>query len=176
MDSFRPRNRAESKGLLLMSMTRNITARTLIWLTAILVPVQGLPAASCGCTGGKRCCEEEQSQSCCCSAEKVWEGTCCCARLRAEASQSCCCKSHCGQESSCTCGINCQCGKTKQQEPATPPAENNQAEKVASDSLTTSCVATVYQPQTTQQRQDTSAALDAIASLDRCASLCRFTL
>ena len=176
MESFRPRTWAASKGLLLMSMTRNINVRTLIWLTAILVPVQGLPAGSCGCTGGKTCCKEEQSISCCCSAEKVRAGTCCCGQVRAEASHSCFCNSRSGQDSTCECGINCQCGKTKHQVPATPPAETNQAEKVASDSLTTCCVATTCKPQTTQRHEYTSTVVDAIAALDRCASLCRFTL
>ena len=176
MEPVRPPAGAASNGLLLMWITRNITARTLIWLAAVTVPVQGLPAPSCGCTGGEACCKQQHVRGCCCSARKVRERCCCCASLQAGAGSSCCSEAESGQDSSCNCGLDCQCGKATQQEPATPPVEDNQTEKVVGDSLTTTTRATFGQPQTTRRREYESAGVVAVTALDRCTSLCRFTL
>jgi hypothetical protein len=49
-----------------MGITRDTIARMLVWVTALTVPVQGLPAASCGCASSKTGChKEEQSDACC---------------------------------------------------------------------------------------------------------------
>lgn len=162
--------------MLLMWITRTLTARTLIWLAAIAVPVQGLWAASCGCSSSKASCQEERSKRCCCSVDKLRAGRCCAARRQATASHSCCSKSESGNESTCSCGIRCQCGKTNDQKPATPPAENTTAEKVSSDSTTSLSVETVVPMQFTQRYAVTSFDADSLAALDRCVSLCRFTL
>jgi hypothetical protein len=173
-----------------MWTTNSIAARTLIWLAAITIPVQGMPSRSCGCARSKICCQKDgRSKGCCCSAEKVREGRCCCADKQATSTgsccsasrhkaalRSCCCTARGGQDSTCNCGSNCQCGTNQQPRPATPPVENNTAEKMASDSIATVSVATVYQPQTTQRHNHTSTAADALAALDRCVSFCRFTL
>ncbi len=163
--------------MLLMWITKNTTVRSLIWLAAITVPVQGLPAASCGCTGGKTCCKKEQFKGCCCLAAKDREGRYCCAKQQPAATHSCCSKAGSGQDLACKCGFNCPCGKTSRQTPATPPVENNnQTEKAASDSLATNSVAIVDQLQITQRHQDASGVAEALTALDRCVSLCRFTL
>lgn len=171
-----------------MWITNNIAARTLIWLAAITIPVQGLPAAPCGCIGGKSCCQRQVAGSCGCTGAKVCRcgetgprrtpaKSCCVARLEKET-----CRSTSGSTSSkgcaCQCGTNCQCGSSKEpREPATPPVEhNNPTEKVVSDSLAVVSVATVYQSRFTRRSPDASVELDARAALDRCAALCRFTL
>ena len=160
-----------------MWITRAITARTLIWLAAITVPVQGLPAASCGCNGGTTCCNARQSQGCCCSAEKVREGRCCCARREAESGRSCCGKAKSSHDSGCQCGVNCQCGKAKQSQPATPnPSENSSAEKIASDAASAVSVVAVYQPPLLPRGNKEPVQSDAFTAQDRCVSLCRFTL
>ena len=157
-----------------MWITRDIVARTLIWLAAIAVPVQGLPAASCGCASDKTSCKA--GDACCCSAEIVRRGRCCCTTRQVGTAHSCCSKAAGGQESACKCGLNCQCGKPKQPKPATPPVENNRTEKVASNSFTTVSVAIVYRPETTRRRDGRCAHVDVVTALDRCTSLCRFTL
>jgi len=161
-----------------MSATKHIAARTLIWLAAIAIPVQGLPTASCACTGSNACCREnEQRQGCCCSAEKVRGGRCCCARREAESGHSCCSKAKSSHDSGCKCGINCQCGKAKQSQPATPtPPENNSAEKITSDVASTVSVVAVYQPAVLPRGNERSVQSDAITAQDRCISLCRFTV
>lgn len=160
-----------------MWTTRSITARTLIWLAAITVPVQGLPATSCGCTSGTSCCNARQSQGCCCSAEKVRDGRCCCARREAESGHSCCSKAKSSHDSVCKCGINCQCGKAKQSQPATPTQpENNSAEKIASDVANAVCVVAADQPPVTPRGSQGAVQSDAFTAQDRCISLCRFTL
>lgn len=173
---FRLQTWAASKGLPLMWIARDITARTLIWLAAISVPMQALPAPRCACIGAKSFCQEERSQGCCCSAEKVHEGRCCCAGRQGAPAHSCCGKARSGPNLACKCGFNCQCPKTKQSKPATPPVGNNQTEKMARKSLTTVSLATVDLSQTTQRRKEPSAVADALAALDRCVSLCRFML
>ena len=172
-----------------MLSSKSKTCRALVWAVVLLMPMQSLPAATCGCASSKSCCKkDERSSDCCCSATKVRKGQCCCARKRAATTHSSCCSqearretSCCGtvkseQGSGCNCGSNCQCGKGQQPRPTTPPVENNTTEKLANDSISTVSVATVYQPRTTQRHNDTSTAADALAALDRCASLCRFTL
>ena len=160
-----------------MWITRGITARTLIWIAAIIVPAQGLAAASCGCNGGTTCCKARQSQGCCCSAEKVREGRCCCARREAESGHSCCSKAKGSHDSGCRCGINCQCGKAKQSQPATPtPPENNLAEKIVSDVATAVCVVADYQPPVIPRDNEGVVQSDEFTAQDRCISLCRFTL
>ena len=157
-----------------MSIIRDVTARTLIWLAAIAVPVHGLPAASCGCASGKTSCKA--AGACCCSTEKVREDRCCCARRQVGTALSCCGKAPSGHDSPCKCGFNCQCRKGKLPEPGTPPVTNNQTEKMADDSVSTVSVAKVHLSQTTPRRGAAFVDADVLTVRDRCASLCRFTL
>jgi len=173
-----PATWAASRGSLLMWITRTIAARTLIWLAAIAIPVQSVPAASCACTGGNACySENEQTQGCCCSAEKVREGRCCCARRKAESRHSCCSNAKSSHDSGCKCGINCQCGKSQPPQPTAPPVERNSpTEKVVSDGALAVFIAGVVLPEVLPQRIDVSIELGTVTALDRCVSLCRFTL
>lgn len=165
---------------------RNITARTLIWLAAIALPVQTLPAASCGCSGSTTSCNKAEGTSgCCCSQEKVRQGRCCCSRKLAASRGSCCSGNRqvtttgycCSQgESGCTCGVTCRCGTTKQPTPAAPPVENNSSDSLAYVSHSASPAATADQPKATRRQDDSSSVSDALAALDRCVSLCRFVL
>ena len=156
---------------------KRIAARTLIWLVAIAIPVQGLQAASCASNCNK-CCSQDNEQSHCCgrSAEKRRDGRPCCALRRVSVSRSCCCKTQSGQDSRYKGGVNCQCGKTKEPKPATLPVDNNPAEKIGGESASTVFVTAVCQPQAPRRQNAASIELDALAALDRCSSLCRFTL
>ena len=164
---------AASKGLPRMFTTRTIATRTLIWLAAISVPVQGLPAAPCGCIGSKACSQSKESSGSCCSTNKARGGQRCCAGPQENAGHSCC---SAGEKSGCQCGINCQCGATQNQAPAPPPVEQSQTEKVLNDAFATVSIATVGHSRTTQHHGNTAADANASAALDRCVSLCRFTL
>lgn len=178
MESLCPtRSRAASKGLLMISKTRHTAARTLIWLAALAIPVQGLPASSCGCTGGKACCREVgQRPGCCCAAERVREARCCCARRETEAGQSCCGKAQSGPDSGCRCGTHCRCGKTSQPTPATPtPVEHDSMEKLVSHAASTVSVDSVDQHLVMPRRNEGARESGAFTAQDRCIRLCRLT-
>lgn len=168
-----------------MRAFHNIIARTLIWLAAITLPVQAIPAASCGCTSSTNWENAERTASCSCSEAKVLQGTCCCSRKASVPRASCCSNNRpanttrccCNQtDSGCNCGMTCQCGKGKQPTPAAPPVENHSSDSLACDSLLVSPIATPNQPHVTRRQDDSSSVSDALAALDRCVSLCRFTI
>lgn len=157
-----------------MWIIKDITARTLIWLAAIAVPVQGLPAAACSCASGKITCKA--AGACCCSADKVRESRCCRARRQVGTAPSCCGSAPRGHDSPCTCGFHCQCRKGKLPTPATPSAASHQTEKMVGDAVSTISVAKVHRSQTMPRRADEFVDGDVLTAGDRCASLCRFTL
>lgn len=160
-----------------MWITRNIIARTLIWLAAITLPVQSLPAMSCGCDSGRNCCTGGKSKKCGCSAKRVRESRSCCAAPRDKTARSCCSKAKACQKLHCTCGTSCQCCKGQLPKPVTPPSEDNATQKVTSDSsLTISPLATVFEPEARQRPRDVTFGPDCLAALERCISLCRFAL
>lgn len=159
-----------------MWTTRNIIVRTLIWLAAITVPVQSLPAASCGCESGQSCCNSDHSEQCCCSADKVREGRCCCAQAKDKPSRSCCSQTKSHKEPRCTCGPGCKCGNNTLPRPATPPPENNATQKMTSNSVTTVAQAMVCESQATQRHYDAGFDANSAAAHQLCVSLCRFTL
>lgn len=159
-----------------MWITRNFTARTLIWLAAIAVPVQSLPAATCGCESNQSCCGNKQSKTCCCLAERVQQGRCCCTTGRGDTAHSCCSKANAEQDSPCKCGLNCQCRKSKQPTPAAPTPEDNTTQKVASNSTSIVSLVSVYQPQVSKRHNDVAFDAGSLAALELCISLCRFTL
>ena len=159
-----------------MSIFHNSAARTLIWLAAMTLPVQGLSAVPSGCTS-RSCCQKNEPSAGCCAVEKVVEGHRCCNDKRATPAKSCCTgKSCCPCGSHCTCGPYCECGKAKRPMPATPPVENKRPEQVTNDLVSTGSIATVYQPQVTYPCDDASSESGHLAALDRCISLCRFML
>lgn len=159
-----------------MWITRDIAARTLVWIAALAVPAQGLPGVSCGCAGGEKCCQQERTSQCCCSAKKSRDGRCCCASRSSQTTHLCCSEAQDHQDSGCTCGMTCQCNKTHQQHSAIPPVENDhQMESVGGDLLTAISLDTVDEHQATPFPNATSAD-GTLGALDRCVSLCRFTL
>jgi hypothetical protein len=187
-----------------MWITRHIAARSLVWLAAVTVPMQGLPAASCGCTSGKICCQQDgQSTDCCCSRSPDASGPtsrkCCCCQqgttgacactgakicrcnadspCRKSPEKTCCCQSSSAGDSVCKCGPNCQCRQTKPPQPATPPVQtNNSTVKALSQSSSPAGVATIYEAQVPQRHNDVPLEADALTALDHCVLLSRFTL
>lgn len=132
------------------------------------------------------CCQQRSSGPCRRTGAKICRckdtspcrakaRTCCGGKT---ATKTCCSSCDTAGKPVCQCGTNCRCSVNNEPvEPATPlPVENNSAEKVASDSVSTVSLATVYQAPSAPRTRDASHLTDALAALDRCATLCRFTL
>jgi hypothetical protein len=174
-----------------MWIAKYTAARTLIWLAAFAVPVQGLPPAACGCTktAATNCCERSPISAgrCPCTGAQVCRcgessschnpsPTCC---SKQNAAPSCChCCSSSGNSGTCPCGSNCQCGKSNAPEaPATPPTENNNSsERIVADATSAGSFAGLYSPDMTQRNLDFNVRAAALGALDRCVVLCRFTI
>lgn len=183
-----------------MYITHHIAARTLIWLAAIAIPMQGVPTVACNCSRVTHSPKEiEPSQGCCSSASQ--QGLCRCPCTGAtvchcgedssckQQTHSCCSESPekksccsggtcpCCAEGNCSCGANCQCGKSSAPtEPVCPPVENNSPERIIADSTALVSLATIYQPCPTRHYLSVSADSALLTSLDRCITLCRFTI
>ena len=143
-----------------MWTSQHLAIRALIWLAAIAVPLQGVPAESCGCANSKVCCRKDT------------ESNCCCCRSAANAHEECC-----SAHSTCNCGRNCQCGKSTPPQPTVPPVENNSpAEKVVSDGASSVFIADVVLPEIAQSHCGAAIELGTATALDRCVFLCRFTI
>jgi hypothetical protein len=159
-----------------MWFTRHIAGRTLLWLAAIGVPVNGLQAVSPGCSASGACTAQSQhARTCACSAQPERSDSCCAARRKQSENHSCCGKTQDTSDTPCKCGIGCRCGKDEQQAPTAPPVENNRpTEKVASACTS---VAAPFKTHLSSAKwcQASSCFLEALAALDRCAHLCRFT-
>lgn len=169
-ESFRPQSLSgtgrRAIGTLIMWITQHIAARTFVWLAAVTIPMQGLPAATCGCTSIVTCSHETKPIASCCDSSLVASS-----KTSAKQGKAGC---HCG--SNCQCGFNCQCGKNNAPaEPAVPPVENRSPERVVADSAATASFVTVDLPSTPRQHLERRAGPDALTALDRCATLCRFT-
>lgn len=161
-----------------MWTTKHIAARTLIWLAAIAILGQGLPAASCACSASLVGCPQQNLRGDCCATEKP-VGSCCFALREVALAGSCCCERGGNKDKQgCKCGVGCQCGKARQSEPAAPPVEDNRpAEKVVSHAaLAGLIVPVVNAPVLTLGQCDASLHLSTATALDRCVSLCRLTV
>lgn len=159
----------------------NATKKALIWAVAVAIPLQGIPASSCGCTipseaacdstcchksqdGGHSCCSTHGAGHSCCSAKHHQGKTCCCRS-----------KGHCDRRH-CTCGVNCPCRQGKQTPPATPPAEQRSLEKVLCSGLACNQAVVSLASAKPLRLSIAPAPFDTASGSDRCISLCRFTL
>jgi hypothetical protein len=84
-----------------MWITQQITARIFVWLAAVVIPFQGVPSTTCGCTtAGVRSHETNVTQSCCDSSLATPGKT----------SASCCSQKRIGR-CCCTGAKVCRCGE-----------------------------------------------------------------
>ncbi len=159
-----------------MWTTRKTTARILVWVAVLTVPVQGLPAATCA-SSDSITCSVMAARVCNCSAQRIESGRCCCAKRRQSGSGSCCQPAR-SESSSCSAeGVACKCGSPTDSTPATPPPlEGNPAEKLLSDSLDSAPATMAFLPQTADRPGDLACPATSLAARDRCISLCRFAL
>lgn len=153
----------------------NIALRTLVWLAALALPVQAIPASSCGCSRGVSGCQAGSRGQCCCSAETVQQGTCCCGRTKTESGPSCCKRAVTSRDSGCECGVNCRCGKAQQPPPATTPTENT-TEMMASDAAIAPFAGLDVQTFATPRGDTKPLESDALTAQEYCVYLCRLTL
>ena len=159
----------------------HIKRRGLIWLTAALLPMQSLPAATCGCTSesasGAGCEKVEASTSTgnggCCRRQRQRS---CCDTKTTRQSSSCCSAKQSTASNRCGCGISCACSKSEQPKPATPPSQNRTSDKIAGESVLATSLATPIIPLPTQRHESATCNIGSFGSLDCCVSLCRFTL
>ena len=160
-----------------MRKLAHITTRGLIWLTAALLPIQSLPAATCGCTSGSGCENVEASTSTgngdCCRRQRKRS---CCDAKTTQKSSSCCSAKQSTASNNCECGISCACSKSEQPKPATPLSQNRTSDQITGESVLATSFATAIIPLATQRHESATCNIGSLGSLDRCVSLCRFTL
>ena len=155
---------------------RRFSSNALLWMAAMLMPLQAFPAAGCWCAGERQERVDPETppghrgqKTCCCaptqSAGKHGEDKSCCQRADATPIPSCCGCSH-------ICACSCQ---DKNSSPAVPPAPTE-----------TRCQSGVGLPQllapvclsldnSRPRSADEGPALCTSAS-EHCISLCRFLL
>ena len=158
-----------------MCSLRQLATKTLVWLAAVLVPLQSLPTAACCCaTASQQDSDAEQRQgsgsACCLSA------TSCCASTHAQ-SLSCCKTTH-QAPAKCSCqttGVcSCRPHNSPSPSPQAPPEGGRQVVHIASQpvAVVSLCL--------DDSRGSTSASHGAWSSacsgFERCIVLCRFTL
>ncbi|MCA9068227.1 MAG: hypothetical protein KDA84_04855 [Planctomycetaceae bacterium] len=159
-----------------MSTNTTLFARLVIWLMAITMPVQNLPAASCGCSGCGIQQAKTDGQTCCCELAEREAGTCCCSQRQAKSKPTCCSQGRNKSGSPCQCGENCRCGQSEPTQPFTPIPQQHPTEKVAQDANTSTGNLLPLALQTMEGHSKATSLLDTSTALDRCATLCRFTL
>ena len=156
-----------------MSTHTTILIRLVIWLVALTIPVQNLPAASCGCS---ECAinlrAKPECQTCCCALTEQAARTCCCSQRQ----ERCCSQNPQKSDSECQCGGNCRCGQSEPTQPFTPISPPNLIESVAQTADSANGNLLPLAPQTPEGHSKASSTSYASTALDRCAALCRFTL
>ena len=120
-----------------MRLCRSTAARVVVWLAAVLVPVETLPAVACGCDNGtwgqngragcagRLACNLDpdsphpnplpKGEGTLRSPLPIEEGT----RDRGTGRKCCC-----GRGSACTCGLVCRCGQSHRSDPQLPSNPN----------------------------------------------------
>ncbi len=148
-------------------------SRLLIYLAVLAVPLQGVPAETCGCVGSNFFGNSESSQCCCAT---VRDGSGCCSSRQQDSTSSCCGNSKGGKASPCRCGSNCQCGKSHSPPPATPTTDTHDVEQLIHENQ--SIVAAASVPEFPSLLADVASRWQPLpaTALERCTSLCRFTL
>ncbi len=162
-----------------MYSLRRSPSKTLVWLMAMLMPLQALPAAGCWCAGEyqeqvdpETPSEPHAQKTCsCCQTTPTQEtGTCdeeksCCQEASPSPTPSCC-----GRSSTCAC--SCQENNSS---PAVPPAPTETRCRSVVDLLQLPAPVCLSleksQPRSTDQRP----AFYTFAS-ECCIDLCRFLL
>ncbi len=169
---------------MLAAASNPIITQVSAWVAIVMLLVQSLPAASCGCgdslstvrhevvQSSTTCCSKTATASCCAKKTKP---TCCSKDKRS----SCCSKdrSAIGQ-TSCCCGSTCSCAAApvKTQNPAVPvPQEDNRQQRQDVVTLSPLGVVTIVCSCSNTSRLGHFRQVAPGTALDRCIELSRFT-
>ena len=159
-----------------------IIAQASAWIAVVMLLVQSLPAASCGCAGAATvgqaaslCCSKPVVKTCCVSKPK---STCC----SEQHTKSCCSGSSTERstvsDGKCCCGTACRCSAAQPptDTPVGPsPQENNRQERhevVTLSSPSAMAIVTAIHPSSQVAAIER---LGCSTALDRCIELSRFT-
>ena len=165
-------------GIKEMDFRNSIVARVVIWLMAVTVPAQSLPAADCGC--GEACIHravkaQTRTKACCCSQVKRDAGECCCCKKRS-APPTCCRQEFENSVSDCCCGDDCRCGESEPSPPFAPVSQETLKEKIARQVHFAEGMFFIPLARTAEGDCIVCSSTDGSSAADRCAALCRFTL
>ncbi len=163
-----------------MWITQQILTRSIAWLAAIAISLQGVPLSACGCSSSA----VASLSSCCGGTDAVAEADCCGVSGALESQESLCCSSEstlsrdCSCSAGCQCGEDCQCGEKSETPaaPTTPPEESNSPERVLADAVETASYTVTEFLAETRQRPVSSTGIFPPTALDNCVVLCRFIL
>jgi hypothetical protein len=153
---------------------KHFAGRLLVWLAAVLVPLQSLPAAACCCASASQQgsgAEQRQGPSdlCCLTARSCCDGT------RAD-SHSCCKTTH-QVPSKCSCRTSgvCSCPPhNSSSDPQAPPEGGRQVVHIAAQPL--AAVSWCLDDSRVSTSPSYGAWSSACSGFERCIVLCRFTL
>jgi hypothetical protein len=191
---FTCRNKATDEGFVILYIMEDskemlprasspIIAQASAWIGVVMLLVQSLPAASCGCGGEATICQVASNECCTKSGVKL----CCVAKAKStccsrKQTKSCCSgtppKRSSVPDSKCCCGTACRCSAdpTPKDTPVAPgPREDNRQERhevMTLSSASTMAMVTAIHPST---RNAAIERLGYSTALDRCIKLSRFT-
>lgn len=147
----------------------------LVWLTALLMPLQGLPGAPCCCAEKTTVvsealgCTQPETQRCCCGRGAVRSTS------PSTAAKSCCGTRNADHEPrQCRCWISCQCqqdGSSPQQDQLPPPCKLQTVDQSVQPLTGFDPDDAYSEPNGAQDR-----AIASTSASDRCVLLCRFHL
>ena len=173
-----------------MRFCESITAKVLVWLAAILVPVESLPVMACDCgshslgTSAVNAAHADAAPvaKCphCASRERARHS--CCGDAAVSSAQPCCC---CGGNGPCHCccckhGGQCHCAANKSA-PAPDPLPSNSRTDNTKSSLATSSLGgmatvAVLVPSAALTRGDQQPTLLCSSAPERLSILCRLVV
>lgn len=169
---------------MLAAASNPIIMQASAWIAIVMLLVQSLPAASCGCgdsistvrnevvQASTSCCSKTATASCC---AKKTKSTCCSKDKRS----SCCSKDRSANgQTACSCGATCSCGAAPvpTQNPAVPvPQEDNRQQRRDVVTLSPLPAAAIVRSCSIKPRLGHFRQISPGTALDRCIELSRFT-
>ena len=178
-----------------MRFCNSITAKVLVWLAGVLVPLESLPLTACNCADASvRATKLETAPvvgspvAACphCKAESRARHSCCGSAAALSASHGSCCCCCCGTGSTCCCcskgaghsnGGTCRCAKNGCVPPTAPLSSNSRTDNTKSRlAVSSGTVATVVVPSRVFAQTAGQPSLPGCTSLERLSTLCRLVL
>lgn len=177
-----------------MQFHKTIAARVLVWLAAVLVPVEAMPLTACNCGSHSapstevhvgcsvaasvpvcpNCVGESRNEPSCCgrSADDSSRRGCC---GRTKASGSCCCEGQCSQGVSCHCSAN-HAAPASNPIPNESPADGSKSSLSTSPFASVTSAAVVVPPRVLAGRREGPASFLGSTAPERLNVLCRLVI